>query len=85
MTTPDPGTDPFLAPPLGSEQLTLLRRYGEERTTTVGQVLFREGDLAYDFIVVAGGRGHRRRSRRRGGAGAGDVGSRPVPGRAQPS
>src|SRR5690242_1882364 len=51
----DPGADPFLAPPLGDEQLTLLRRYGEERPTTVGQVLFREGDAAYDFIVVLSG------------------------------
>jgi thioredoxin reductase (NADPH) len=55
MTAPDPGTDPFLAPPLGPEQLTLLRRYGQQRTTTAGQVLFREGDLAYDFIVVVSG------------------------------
>jgi len=55
MTAPDPGTDPFLAPPLGVEQMTLLRRYGEERATTAGQVLFGEGDLAYDFIVVVSG------------------------------
>src|SRR5215813_8445185 len=55
MTTIDPGTDPFLAPPLDSEQLALLRRYGEERPTTAGQVLFREGDRAYDFIVVLAG------------------------------
>jgi hypothetical protein len=31
MTTPDSATDPFLAPPLDVEQLSLLRRYGEER------------------------------------------------------
>ena len=55
MTATDPGTDPFLAPPLSPEQLTLLRRYGQERETTAGQVLFREGDLAYDFIVVVSG------------------------------
>src|SRR5215510_12469428 len=55
MTTPDPGTDPFLAPPLDDEQLGLLRRYGQERPTTAGQVLFREGDRAYDFIVVLSG------------------------------
>ena len=55
MTAPDPGTDPFLAPPLSAEQLTLLRRYGQQRATTAGQVLFREGDLAYDFIVVVSG------------------------------
>jgi thioredoxin reductase (NADPH) len=55
MTAPDPGTDPFLSPPLSDDQLTLLRRYGQERPTTAGQVLFREGDLAYDFIVVVSG------------------------------
>src|SRR5215470_10082186 len=55
MTTPDPGTDPFLAPPLNDEQLALLRRYGQERPTRAGQVLFREGDRAYDFIVILSG------------------------------
>src|SRR5262245_53383024 len=55
MTTPDPGTDPFLAPPLDGEQLARLRRYGQERPTSAGQVLFREGDRAYDFIVVLSG------------------------------
>ena len=55
MTTPDPGTDPFLSPPLDDEQLALLRRYGQERPTRAGQVLFREGDRAYDFIVVLSG------------------------------
>jgi thioredoxin reductase (NADPH) len=55
MTVQDPGTDPFLAPPLSADQLTLLRRHGQQRATTAGQVLFREGDLAYDFIVVVSG------------------------------
>jgi len=55
MTAPDPGTDPFLAPPLEAEQLALLSRYGQERPATAGQVLFREGDRAYDFIVVLPG------------------------------
>src|SRR5215467_6986869 len=55
MTTPDPGTDPFLAPPLSADQLALLRRYGQERPTTAGQVLFREGDRTYDFIVILSG------------------------------
>ena len=55
MTALDAGTDPFLAPPLGDDQLTRLRRYGRERATTAGQVLFREGDRAYDFIVVVSG------------------------------
>jgi thioredoxin reductase (NADPH) len=54
-TGSEPGTDPFLSPPLDDEQLRLLRRYGRERPTTAGQVLFREGDLAYDFIVVLSG------------------------------
>src|SRR5262245_2023434 len=54
-TTPDPGTDPFLSPPLDSEQLGLLRRYGRERSTQAGQVVFREGDRAYEFIVVLSG------------------------------
>src|SRR5215470_7851636 len=55
MTTPDPGTDPFLAPPLNDEQLALLRRYGQERPTRPGQVLFREGDRTYDFIAILSG------------------------------
>jgi thioredoxin reductase (NADPH) len=55
ITTPDPGTDPFLAPPLDGEQLALLRRYGQERPTSAGEVLFREGDRAYDLIVVLSG------------------------------
>src|SRR5215471_6167076 len=55
MTVPDPGADPFLSPPLDGGQLALLRRYGQERPTTAGQVLFREGDRAYDFIMVLSG------------------------------
>lgn len=55
MTAPDPGTDPFLSPPLDAEQLALLRRYGQEQPTTARQVLFREGDRAYDFIMVLSG------------------------------
>jgi thioredoxin reductase (NADPH) len=51
----DPGTDPYLSPPMDAEQLALLRRYGQARPTTAGQVLFREGDRAYDFIVVLSG------------------------------
>src|SRR5262249_53316904 len=44
-----------LAPPLDDEQLALLRRYGQERPTSAGQVLFREGDRTYDFIVILSG------------------------------
>ena len=55
MTAPGQQRDPFLAPRLNAEQLALLRRYGQERPTTAGQVLFREGDRSYDFIVVLSG------------------------------
>ena len=51
MTAPDPGTDPFLSPPLSREQLTLLRRYGQELPTTAGQVLFREGDRGLGIVT----------------------------------
>ena len=55
MTAPGPRRDPFLVPRLSTEQLVLLRRYGQERPTAAGQVLFREGDRGYDFIVVLSG------------------------------
>jgi thioredoxin reductase (NADPH) len=50
-----PQHDPLLAPRLTAEQVALLRRYGEERPTAAGQVLFREGDRSYDFIVILAG------------------------------
>jgi thioredoxin reductase (NADPH) len=55
MTALDPGSDPYLSPPVDAEQLALLRRYGQDRPTTAGQVLFREGDQAYDFMVILSG------------------------------
>ena len=55
MTALDPGSDPYLSPPVDAEQVALLSRYGQERPTAAGQVLFREGDRAYDFIVVLSG------------------------------
>jgi thioredoxin reductase (NADPH) len=55
MTVWNPGTDPYLSPPLQAAHLALLRRCGQERPTTAGQVLFREGDWAYEFIVVLSG------------------------------
>jgi thioredoxin reductase (NADPH) len=55
MTAQDAGSDPYLSPPVDAEQLALLCRYGQEQLTTAGQVLFREGDRAYDFIVVLSG------------------------------
>jgi thioredoxin reductase (NADPH) len=52
---PTPPVDPLLAPRLTEGQLALLRRYGEARATVAGQVLFREGDRGYDFIVILSG------------------------------
>jgi CRP-like cAMP-binding protein len=52
---PVPQADPLRTPRLSAEQLALLRRYGEERPTVAGQVLFREGDRGYDFIVILSG------------------------------
>ena len=44
-----------LALRLTSEQIELLRREGEVRPTMAGDVLFREGDRGYDFIVILAG------------------------------
>ena len=55
MTVWNPGTDPYLSPPLQARHLALLRRCGQEQPITAGQVLFREGDRAYEFIVVLSG------------------------------
>jgi thioredoxin reductase (NADPH) len=42
-------------PTLSTEQINRLRSYGEVQTTQAGQILFQEGDLAYDFFVVLKG------------------------------
>ena len=42
-------------PTLADDQIEFLRRYGEVRKIEPGQVLFREGDRSYDFIVILGG------------------------------
>jgi thioredoxin reductase (NADPH) len=55
LTTPDPGTDPYLSPELDAGQLALLGRWGTERLTTAGQLLIREGDRGADFMVVLSG------------------------------
>ena len=44
--------DPALFPKLTEAQVELLAAHGEVRPTTVGQVLFREGDASYDVMVV---------------------------------
>jgi hypothetical protein len=41
---------------LTGEQIGLLRREGEVRPVAAGEVLFREGDRGYDFIVILAGR-----------------------------
>jgi thioredoxin reductase (NADPH) len=43
------------SPTLTQDQIEFLGRYGETRTTEVGQVLIRAGDRASDFIVVLDG------------------------------
>src|SRR5215218_5693183 len=43
------------APKLREDQIEVLSRYGETRTTEVGEVLFRAGDASNDFIVVLEG------------------------------
>ncbi len=42
-------------PTLTDDQIEFLRRYGEVRKIEPGQVLFREGDRSYDFIVILEG------------------------------
>jgi thioredoxin reductase (NADPH) len=43
------------SPILSESQLETLRRHGEERRATVGEVLFRVGDLRYPFIAIIEG------------------------------
>jgi CRP-like cAMP-binding protein len=50
-----PQDDPLVVPRFTAEQLELLRRYGEVRSTAAGQVLFYEGDRSYDFLVILSG------------------------------
>jgi thioredoxin reductase (NADPH) len=42
--------------PLTAEQIAMLEPEGEVRPTVAGEVLFREGDRGYDFIVILSGR-----------------------------
>jgi thioredoxin reductase (NADPH) len=43
------------SPTLREDQIEVLTRYGERRTTDAGQVLSRPGDASYDFVVVLEG------------------------------
>jgi thioredoxin reductase (NADPH) len=40
---------------LSPSLIDLLRRHGSERATTAGELLFREGDRTYDFLVILAG------------------------------
>jgi thioredoxin reductase (NADPH) len=42
-------------PTLADDQIGYLKRYGEVRQTKVREVLFKEGDRSYDFIVILEG------------------------------
>ena len=55
QTPPLPIVDPLVTSQLSDEQLDLLRPHGEVRPTVAGQVLFREGDRSYDFMVILSG------------------------------
>src|SRR3954463_3726571 len=46
---------PPSSPPLSTAQLTTLAQLGEERTASVGDVLFRVGDRTYPFIAILEG------------------------------
>jgi CRP-like cAMP-binding protein len=50
------GDDPALFPKLTKQQLELLRPLGRVRDISVDEVLFRDGDAAYDPMVVLAGR-----------------------------
>jgi thioredoxin reductase (NADPH) len=43
-------------PSLGEPQLTVLAARGEYRKTSEGEVLYREGDRPYDFVVICEGK-----------------------------
>ena len=46
---------PGRSPVLDGDQLAVLHGYGNEREVTAGDVLFADGDVAYDLIVLLGG------------------------------
>ena len=52
---PVPPVDQLVAPRLTAAQVALLGRYGEVRPVAAGQVLFREGDRDYEFMVILSG------------------------------
>jgi thioredoxin reductase (NADPH) len=50
-----PLIDPLVTSKLMDEQLALLHRHGKVLPTVAGQMLFREGDRSYDFMVILSG------------------------------
>jgi thioredoxin reductase (NADPH) len=46
---------PGRSPVLDAAQLEVLRRYGSEHDMAAGDVLFADGDVTYDLIVVLAG------------------------------
>ena len=52
---PVPPVDQLVAPRLTGAQVALLGRYGVVRPVVAGQVLFREGDRDYEFMVILSG------------------------------
>lgn len=53
LPAPQPDSPAF--PTLTAEQVERLRAYGHERAVRAGDVLFREGDERYDFVVILDG------------------------------
>ena len=48
-------SEPGRSPVLDAAQLDVLRRYGTERDVAAGDVLFADGDLTYDLMVMLDG------------------------------
>ncbi len=48
--------NPAMAPILDTSALAELAEFGEEQTVNAGDVLYRAGDLSYDFFVVLAGK-----------------------------
>ncbi|HTC81520.1 MAG TPA: cyclic nucleotide-binding domain-containing protein, partial [Acidimicrobiia bacterium] len=48
-------TDDPSAPTLNDDQLALLAGFGRQRHVEIGDILYAEGDAAYDFYVLLSG------------------------------
>ncbi len=47
--------DPAVSPTLADPELAVLETLGTRRSVTVGEYLYREGDITYDFYVILSG------------------------------